>query len=243
MIGPQILTVNPMRKRRHRRRNPESFAKRARAARKGWRARSHNRVHRRRHRNPESHRERVLAARRGAHHRRHRNPVESTMQEVTSMLVPAGIGAVSAVALDVIVAYLPLPTTIQTGWGNIAIKALGAVGLGVVAGMVAGKKNGLLVGAGALTVVGYDAVKAALAPTLGTSIKGLSGLADFADFNDVGVGAYMNQPGQIGAYMNPAAMLTGPAAAMPAATLRAKQVAGLRMGAYMPNAMGASGMM
>ncbi len=157
------------------------------------------------------------------------------------MLVPAGIGAVSAVALDVIVAYLPLPAAVASGWGNIAVKAVGAVGLGVVAGMVAGKRNGMLVGAGALTVVGYEAVKTALAPTLGTTIKGLSGLADFADFNDVGVGAYMGREaapaqGQVGAYMNPAAMLTNQGAASPAASLRAKQVAGLRMGAYMRGA-------
>ena len=170
----------------------------------------------------------------GRRHRRSHNPITSTTREITSMLVPAGIGAVSAVGLDVIMAYLPLPTAIQTGWGNILAKAAGAVGIGVIAGMVTNKRTGLLVGTGALTVVGYDAVKAALAPTLGTSIKGLSGLADFSDFQSVGVGAYMGQGGQpMGAYMNPAALLRAPAASAPtpAQTLRAKQVAGL--GAYM----------
>lgn len=236
---PTILTVNPMaRRHRRRRRNPESFRARSRAARKGWRARSHNRVGRRRH-NVHRH-----------HVRRHRNPIASTSREVVSMLVPAGIGAASAVALDVIVAYLPLPASFQSGWGNIAVEAVGAVALGVVAGMVAGKRNGVLVGAGALTVVGYEAIKAALAPTLGASIKGLSGLADFADFQNVemgvhpAVGAYMAQPGQlgrVGAYMNPAAMLTAPAPVPgPLASLRAKQLAG--MGAYMRGGMSAGGM-
>lgn len=152
------------------------------------------------------------------------------------MLVPAGIGAASAVALDVITAYIPLPASVATGWGNVAVKAVGAVALGFVAGMVAGKRNGVLVGAGALTVIGYDAIKMALAPTLGTTIKGLSGLADFGDYNSMGaymangqMGAYMPQ----GAYMNPAAFVQPTALPAPAmhpataalASFRAKQAA------------------
>lgn len=246
---PTIVTVNPMRRRHRRHRNPESRRARSAAARSGWR-------HRRR--NPESTRARRKAARAGwrhrrhsnplfarrrrhvshRRHRRHHNPIQRTGNEVVSMLVPAGIGAVSAVALDVIVAYLPLPTAVATGWGNIAVKAVGAVGLGVIAGMVAGKRNGILVGAGALTVVGYDAVKAALAPTLGTTVKGLSGLADFGDYSSMGAYMESGQPASgMGAYMNPAAYVSLPSAsaastghpapnAAALASLRSKQMAG-----------------
>lgn len=222
---PTIVTVNPMRRshrrtRRHRRHNPESRRRRVKAAKAGWRRRRHANplARRRRHRRNPLFARRHRASRR--HHRRYRNPFQRQTNEVVSMLVPAGIGAVSAVALDVIVAYLPLPTAVATGWGNIAVKAVGAIGLGFIAGMVAGKRNGVLVGAGALTVVGYDAVKMALAPTLGTSIKGLSGLADFGDYTDMG--AYMAQPGAVGAYMTPqvgmgAYMNPSPYVALPAA--------------------------
>jgi hypothetical protein len=234
-----------MRKRRHRRhRNPESHRERSRAARAGWRHRRHN-PHRRhrRHHNPESHRERVHAARSGwrhrrhnahrRHYRRHRNPVDSIAGEVKSMLVPAGIGAVGAVGLNVALAYLPIPASLQSGYGQILVSAAGAAGLGIIAGMIAGKRVGTAVGVGGLVVTGVQLLNQVLGPTLGSSVKGLSGLADFSDFRGgPGVGAYM-RPAGVGAYMNPAAMLTGPApaAASPAQTLRAKQVAGLA--AYM----------
>jgi len=238
-MTPAILTVNPMRKRRHRRRNPESSTRRAKAARLGWRHRRQNphRRHRnpesrrynphRRHRNPESHRER-------RHYRRHRNPIDSIAGEVKSMLVPAGIGAVGAVGLNVALAYLPIPTSLQSGYGQILVSAAGAAGLGIIAGMIAGKRIGTAVGVGGLVVTGVQLLNQVLGPTIGGSVKGLSGLADFSDFR--GTGAYMApQMGRLGgprmgAYMNPAAMLA-PAAASPAQTLRAKQVAGLA--AYM----------
>jgi hypothetical protein len=246
-MTPAILTVNPMRKRRHRRRNPESHSRRAKAARLGWRHRRHN-PHRRhrRHRNPESHRERARAARAGwrhrrhnphrRHYRRHRNPIDSIAGEVKSMLVPAGIGAVGAVGLNVALAYLPIPTSLQSGYGQILVSAAGAAGLGIIAGMIAGKRVGTAVGVGGLVVTGVQLLNQVLGPTIGGSVKGLSGLADFSDFRGAGMGAYMTpQMGRlggprVGAYMNPAAMLA-PAAASPAQTLRAKQVAGLA--AYM----------
>lgn len=153
---------------------------------------------------------------------------------IMALAVPAGIGAASAVALDVALAYLPLPAAVQTGWGNMLAKIGLAIGAGFAIGHFSSKRTGALVAGGALTVYGYEAIKMALAPTLGASVKGLSGLADFADYSSVGVGAYMPGNQGMGAYMNPAALLSAPApkpSAGPAATLRAKQVAGLA--AYM----------
>lgn len=160
------------------------------------------------------------------------NPLSTS--GITALAVPAGIGAASAVALDVALAYLPLPAAVQTGWGNMLAKIGLAIGAGFAIGHFTSRRTGALVAGGALTVYGYEAIKMALAPTLGASVKGLSGLADFADYSSVGVGAYMPAQGGMGAYMNPAPMLAAPSvprSAGPAATLRAKQVAGLS--AYM----------
>lgn len=187
---PTIVTVNPfMAKHRKRRHNPLRHARRA-------HYRAHNRM--RRHRR---------------HHQRMPNPF--SVRGLTSQLTPALIGAAGAVATDVAMAYLPLPTTLQSGWANILARAAVAIGVGYAAGMVADKRVGQEVGLGGLVVVGYSALKQALAPTLGTSIKGLSGLADFGDYTPAyssypigstygmsGVGAYMRNPG-MGAYMQP----------------------------------------
>lgn len=215
---PTILTVNPMKKRHRRRRNPSYKARRHRVH------RAHNRVHHRRRRAHNPHR---FHARR--RHSRMPNPLSTS--GIMSLAVPAGIGAASAVALDVALAYLPMPAVVQTGWGNMLAKIGLALGAGFAVGHFSSRRTGALVAGGALTVYGYEALKMALAPTLGTSVKGLSGLADFADYSSVGVGAYGNQG--LGAYMNPAPMLAAPAprATGPAASLRAKQVAGLA--AYM----------
>jgi hypothetical protein len=222
MALPTILTVNPMR-RRHKR--AESAHRRRRS-------------HTKRASSPRRYRRRIARAhnpRRRLHARRMPNPLST--DGVMSLAVPAGIGAASAVGLDVALAYLPLPTMVQTGWGNILLKMAAAIGLGFGVGHFTSRRTGAAVAGGALTVYGYEAIKMALAPTLGTSIKGLSGLADFSDFQSVGIGAYMPGAGgqPMGAYMTPAALLRAPAApaAAPAASLRAKQVAGLgRMGAW-----------
>lgn len=205
---PTILTVNPMRK-RHRR--------------------SKNRVHHRRHRKHVARRHHVK------HHRRHHarrareiNPLSTS--GITALAVPAVIGAAGAIGVDVALAYLPVPAALQTGYANLALKIAAAIGGGYLVGRFTSRRTGAAVAAGALTVYGYDALKQILSNTVGSSIKGLSGLADFQDFSSVGVGAYMARPG-VGAYMNPAAMLTGPSGSAPGASLKAKQMAGLA--AYM----------
>lgn len=164
------------------------------------------------------------------HRRRTHNPF--SIRGVTGSIMPALIGAGGAVATDVAMAYLPVPATLQSGWLNILTRAAVAIGVGFVAGAVTNKQLGKEVAAGGLIVVAYSGLKQALAPTLGTSIKGLSGLADFGDYRAAvpygseatvmsggGMGAYMQprlgaymQP-RLGAYMNPAAFVGGGSAA------------------------------
>lgn len=220
---PTIVTVNPFmaKQKRRRKHNPHRAARRAHYRASG---RTHNRM-RRRHR-----------------HRAH-NPF--SMRGLTGSVMPALIGAGGAIATDVAMAYLPLPTQLQSGWMNILTRAAVAVGVGYVAGMAVNRQVGKEVAAGGLIVVAYGALKQALAPTLGASIKGLSGLADFGDYTPAvaggygdtglmtggaGLGAYMRprmgaymQP-RLGAYMNPGSIVTG---------IRAKQMAGFGgFGAY-----------
>jgi hypothetical protein len=195
---PSIVTVNPFGG--HRKVN--SMAKRRRA-------------HHKRQKNRFRHRARAHNAYR---HRRHRRRAHNpfSVRGLTGSVMPALIGAGGAVLTDVAMAYLPVPASLQTGWMNILTRAAVAVGVGYVAGMVVGRQTGKEVAAGGLIVVAYSGLKQALAPTLGTSIKGLSGLADFGDYRAAipyagesqlmaggGMGAYM-QP-RMGAYMaNPA---------------------------------------
>lgn len=112
------------------------------------------------------------------------------MRGITGALVPAAIGGAGAIGLDVALAYIPLPAMLQAGWGRVAVQLVGAFGLGFIASKVAGRHNGQLVAAGALTVTAYSALKQVLAPTLGQSVKGLSGLADFSDYRPAWPGEY-----------------------------------------------------
>lgn len=220
---PQILTVNPMAKRHARRRsssrkrkNPMPAALRRYHARKAHRS---------------------SGRRRGRARHRARNPFSigsfSPKSLVSNSLLPAGIGAGGAIAADIALAYLPLPTFLQTGIGNTIAKILAALGVGFAVGKVAGKNNGHVAALGGLTIVAYSTLKSYLAPTLGTSVKGLSGLADFQDYRigpDSAMGAYM-RPGQV------APFATGMGAYMPAGqsalSVSRTPLQTRQMGAYM----------
>lgn len=202
---PQILTVNPMSKRRRR-------------------ARSANPHHRRhRARNPFRH----TSHRRRASGRRSRNPFD--VKGLTAAIVPAAIGGAGAVGVDILLAYLPLPATFQSGWGNYLAKIAGSFGVGYLGGMALGREKGHLITAGALTVTAYTILRALAQQSLGTSVKGLSGLADFRDYRRAAMGAYMD----------------------PATVIRTPQMTGMRpanaisarpaMGAYMARPMGRLG--
>lgn len=205
MGAEQILLVNPRRRRKRS------------AARRKSRVRSRvRRVSRRRLRavNP---RRRHHGASHRVTRRRRRNPRLGglpSVKGIISQLIPAATGAVGAVGLDIALAYIPIPDAYKSGWVGTGVKVLGAVGLGMIAGKVVGKQKGHLFTAGALTVIAYQVIRQLAQSTLGTSVKGLSGVGDFADMS---LGAYMPRalpapaPGMsgMGAYMNPAAVLNG----------------------------------
>ncbi len=216
---PQILTVNPFMKKRRNYRSKN---------------RLHHHKHRARARNPHRGHRRA---------RRYKNPLGlPSMGGLGHQIVPALIGGAGAIGVDVGLAYLSpyLPAMLQSGWGRIAAQVGAALGLGFAAGSLVDKETGKAVLAGALTITAYSALRQVLAPTLGTSIKGLSGLADFSDYSPAsnwsggyavgagmsGTGAYMPQ----GAYMRQGAyMPQGKLGYMNPGSFLQKQ-----MGAYMP---------
>jgi hypothetical protein len=220
---PHIVTVNPMRRKRHRVKN-------------------RHRRHSARAKNP--HRRHARRAR--SHRRRVSNPFHLGKGFLPSNRewVAVGLGGAGAIGVDVGLAYLSpyLPAFLQSGWGRIGAQVAVALGMGYVAGKTVDRDVGKAVIAGALTITAYSALRQVLAPTLGGSVKGLSGLADFSDYSPTnwsggyavgaGMGAYMRPPNMgayltatnapprigMGAYMNPGSFLQKN-----------------RMGAYMPN--------
>lgn len=182
--------------------------------------------------NPRRHKRRRKAKRR-AHSRRRRNPSGyfrrrsrrrnprvlgmslNPMAVVRGTIVPAAIGGVGAVGLDIALAYLPIPDTFKSGLPATLTKLIAAIGLGWLAGKAIGSDKGRLITLGAVTVMGYqfirDQAKAAL-PT----VKGLGGYSDYVDYrltaDRTGVGAldaYMAPgPARLG-YMSPAPVLSG----------------------------------
>lgn len=176
-MSDPVLLINPRRRRRHKN--------------------SRRRHARRRHANPRHFRMR---------RRRHRNPRRgfgglslSPISVVRSTIVPAAIGGVGAVGLDVALAYLPIPDSLKSGLPATLTKLLAAILLGYGFGIVTKKRDmGRLITLGAVTVMGYqfirDQAKAAL-PT----VKGLGSYMDYVDYT------LMQDRGGMGAYMAPTA--------------------------------------
>lgn len=118
------------------------------------------------------------------HHRRHRrhhtrgfsrNPsLRSLGGNLRSTAEAGAFGAGGAIALDVLYGKLAqyLPASIAGNeWGALAIKAVGAVGVGMIGGKVL-RGRGSQMATGAMTVVLHEAVKKILAqnfPALGLS--------------------------------------------------------------------------
>ncbi|MGH7745384.1 MAG: hypothetical protein ACREQ5_11420 [Candidatus Dormibacteria bacterium] len=140
-------------------------------------------------------------------------------------VIPAGIGAVGAIGLDVVYAYATpyLPNALTTGMIPYLVKLAGALGLGMVAGKIMGRSRGHMVALGATTVVAYGAIKGALSTALPT-VKGLSGYADFVDYSVAprppGVGAYLTTGGPVAApagrlgFYSPASVVGGGSASL-----------------------------
>jgi hypothetical protein len=133
-------------------------------------------------------------------HRRHkryrRNPSLRGFRPMAFMkdtLMPSAVGAAGALGLDMLLGFVPLPDMLKTPTMRPIVRIAGAVGIGIVAGMVTNKRIGEQVGAGALTVVLYDTLKGfvqAQFPTLA--------LGDLPSYNQI---EYLSPAPQVGAYV------------------------------------------
>lgn len=169
----EILLVNP-RKRTRRRKvaRKKTRKKRRTAAQKRATAkmiaanrkrRRKNTVARRRRKKPAvKRRRRTYARKRPVRRRRRRtgNP-RFTMRSVQNQLMDAGTGAVGALGLDIIQGYLPIPENLKQGLVGTGVKALLAIGMGVLAQNVriVRPATAAKMANGALTVVLHDELR------------------------------------------------------------------------------------
>lgn len=166
----EILLVNPRKRKSTRRKKPVARKKRRTAAQRAATKKMIAANRRKRRGNPVKRKttRRKPAARRASPVRRRRrrrtgyggNPAFN-MRSVQNQLMEAGTGAVGALGLDVIQGYLPIPANLKTGLVGTGVKALLAIGMGVVASkvkIVRGATANKMVN-GALTVVLHDELK------------------------------------------------------------------------------------
>ena len=157
-----------------------------------------------------------LNPRRRASRRRRSNP-RFSLNSITSQLAPAAYGAGGAIALDVALGYIPLPPMLKTGYAKHAVKIVGALGIGMLAGKFL-PGNAKAIGSGALTVAMYGLLKDVLVK-FAPQVKGLGDYEEVivTDYPELtGVGAYLtsdDQPGPVdpgvGAYMSGAYSMDG----------------------------------
>lgn len=203
----ELLLINPRHKRRSRRRKMSALQRRffgGGRRRKTRRSRTSlfgggRRRVRRLRRNPAvvpvttgRRRRRFSRARRYvSRSRRRRGGGSMGLGGVMEMLVPAGIGAAGAIALDMAYASLPLPASLTTGTLAPVTRIAGAIAIGVAVGAVMGRRNGALAGAGALTVTMYDIIK----PLVASSFPSVPGLGYWNPARTMGtyVGAYVGR--------------------------------------------------
>lgn len=156
---PEIALVNPRRRRRHRRRRAAVRAARPVRRRRRTRARRRRPV--------------VTALRRHSlyltnprrRRRYRRNPAVrgfDIQRFASQTLMPSAVGAAGALGVDLLLGFLPLPPALKAGPMRPVVRLAGAIGVGMLAGMIASRQTAEQVTAGAVTVVLYDTMKGLL---------------------------------------------------------------------------------
>jgi len=96
---------------------------------------------------------------------------------IVPLLKQSGVGAVGALAVDIVYGKLPIPDTMKTGYTGAAVKAAATVGLGMLAGRVMNKATAHGATVGALTVQLHALLK---------DFAAGFGLAGYTSINGVG---------------------------------------------------------
>lgn len=121
-----------------------------------------------------------------------------------STVMPAALGALGAVALDVAYAYLPIPANLKAGTFAVPVKAAAILGVGILANRFLPRQRTMInnaVGA-SLTIMAYNYIRAQMGAMLPnvhlgvyTDNLGYTGAAQFLpDYStpDSGVGQYIS---------------------------------------------------
>ena len=148
-----IVSRNPAGKRKARRSPAQKAAskrniKKAQAARRGGRRRTTKR------KNPTTSRS----------YARRSNPKLPTLNRIiNNQVIPAMVGGGGAVLNDLLVNMVPIPEDFKAGYLRHVSKAVGAIAIGYIGAMFLPKNTADQLGAGAMTVVGYNVVREAAA--------------------------------------------------------------------------------
>jgi len=153
---------NPVRKKRRTAAQKRATAKMIAANRRRARGKTRrkNPVRKKRRKKTATKRRRSPVRRRRRRVARRRNPALN-MRSIQNQLVEAGTGAVGALGLDVVQGYLPIPANLKGGLVGTGVKALLAIGMGVLASNVriVRPATAAKMANGALTVVLHDELK------------------------------------------------------------------------------------
>lgn len=146
----EVLFVNPRRRRRKARKSaPRKRAKRRRNP--GFSLPAVN---------PRRRKRRASGRRRRVSFRRRRNPaLRLSVGGIQGQVMGAVPGAVGALALDVVMGYLPLPANLKGGMLSYVVKGAAAVGLGMLASKVVKPATAAKMTEGALTVMLHGVLK------------------------------------------------------------------------------------
>lgn len=140
-----------------------------------------------------SSRRRAYVAKARSYYRRARGSDFGTF--LSSTLIPAGVGAAGALAIDMAWGRLPIPNNMKTGAMAPVTRIAAAVALGYGVRAIAGKKFGDEAMAGAITVTLYDLLKAQIAPSVpatpATTGAFVNGLGYYSAATQAGLGVYV----------------------------------------------------
>jgi len=129
--------------------------------------------------------------------RRRRNPARRGKMNIMGTVMPAATAASGALALDVVWGYAPIPENLKNGPLRHVVKAAGAIGLGMLAGMVVKKDTADRFATGALTVTIHSAMREMVAKAA-PNVR----LGDADEFDDMGYYGSGVDPDDLGAYID-----------------------------------------
>lgn len=154
-MADQLLLVNPRRRRRRRTTRKRTRRRRRRNPRPSYVSGSSvvRRNPRRRRPRRRRNQRRRFGIVRGTN-------IASIFQDT---VMPSVVAAGGAIGLDIVWGMLPIPLTLKTGPVRYVAKGVGAIGMGMIAGMFFPAATAKNFTAGAMTVVMYDALKEAMA--------------------------------------------------------------------------------